>query len=202
MVRAGQAPFGAVEMDDLDRRIVRLLRPNARRSYASIARALAVSEATVRGRVDRLISKGAILPMARVNPTAIGFPVDAMVGTRVTRGYDKGVGARLVQMENVSYVGYTTGSFDLLIEVHLPDTEGLYRFLNEDLEEIEGIAHTETWHILRVEKVNFEWEGESVGREPLDDRGTAAGEAPPGRQTKHKSSVYDFEGGIRVHKGR
>ncbi|MEE4276182.1 MAG: Lrp/AsnC family transcriptional regulator [Thermoleophilia bacterium] len=169
MVRAGQAPFGAVEIDDLDRRIVRLLRPNARRSYASMARALDVSEATVRGRVDRLIARGVILPMARVNPTAIGLPVDAMVGIRVARGYGKGVGARLAEMENVSYVGYTTGSFDLLIEVHLADNEGLYKFLNEDLEEIEGIAYTETWHILRTEKVNFEWEGESTVREPIDD---------------------------------
>ena len=66
-------------------------------------------------------------------------------------------------MENVAYVGYTTGSFDILIEAHLPDNEGLYKFLNEDLEEIEGIAYTETWHILRTDKTNFEWEGENVG---------------------------------------
>jgi DNA-binding Lrp family transcriptional regulator len=73
-------------------------------------------------------------------------------------------------MENVAYVGYTTGSFDILIEAHLPDNEGLYKFLNEDLEEIEGIAYTETWHILRTDKTNFEWEGENVGREPLADQ--------------------------------
>jgi hypothetical protein len=72
-------------------------------------------------------------------------------------------------MESVAYVGYTTGSFDILIEVHLPDNEALYRFLNEELEEIEGIAHTETWHILRTDTTNFEWEGEDVGKEPLPD---------------------------------
>ena len=60
--------------------------------------------------------------------------------------------------------GYTTGSFDILIEAHLPDNEGLYKFLNEELEKIEGIAYTETWHILRTDKTNFEWEGENVGR--------------------------------------
>ena len=130
MIRAGQAPFGTLEMDELDRRIMKLLRPNARRSYASIARAVGVSEPTVRNRVDRLVSNGAIFPMARVNPAAIGFPVDAMVGIRVNRGYAKGVGARLAAMENVAYVGYTTGSFDILIEAHLPDNEGLYKFLN------------------------------------------------------------------------
>ncbi len=179
MIRAGQAPFGSTEMDDLDRRIMRLLRPNARRSYASIARAVGVSEPTVRNRVDRLIKRGAILPMARVNPAAIGFPVDAMVGIRVNRGYAKAVGAHLAAMENVSYVGYTTGSFDILIEAHLPDNEGLYSFLNEDLDQIEGIAHTETWHILRADKVNFEWDGENVGREPLDGDEPEAAPADP-----------------------
>jgi len=168
VIRAGEAPFGTVKLDELDRRIINLLRPNARQSSASIARVVGVSEPTVRTRVDRLIARGAILPMARVNPAAIGFPVDAMVGIRVVRGFAKGVGARLAAMENVSYVGYTTGSFDLLIEAHLPDNEGLYTFLNEDLEKIEGIAHTETWHILRTDKVNFEWAGENVGKAPLE----------------------------------
>jgi len=176
MIRAGQAPFGTIEMDELDRRIMRLLRPNARRSFASIARAVGVSEPTVRNRVDRMVKNGAIFPMARVNPAVIGFPVDAMVGIRVNRGYAKGVGARLAAMENVAYVGYTTGSFDILIEAHLPDNEGLYKFLNEDLEKIEGIAYTETWHILRTDKTNFEWEGENVGREPLDDDAEAGDE--------------------------
>jgi len=168
MLRPGQAPFGTIEMDELDRRIMGLLRPNGRRSYASIARAIGVSEPTVRNRVERLVKNGAILPMPRVNPAAIGFPVDAMVGIRVNRGYAKGVGARLAAMEHVAYVGYTTGSFDILIEAHLPDNEGLYKFLNEDLEKIEGIAHTETWHILRTDKSPVEWEGENVGKEPLD----------------------------------
>ncbi len=168
MIRWGQAPFGTVEMDDLDRRILKLLRPNARRSFASIARAVGVSEPTVRNRVDRLVRQGAILPWTGVNPAAIGLPVDVMVGIRVNRGYGTGVGARLAAMESVAYVGYTTGSFDILIEVHLPDNEALYRFLNEDLNEIEGIAYTDTWHILRTDTTNFEWEGEDVGRGPLD----------------------------------
>ena len=70
-------------------------------------------------------------------------------------------------MDNVAYVAYTTGSFDILIEAHLPDNEGLFMFLNEDLEHIDGIVYKETWHVLRTEKTNFEWEGENVGREPL-----------------------------------
>jgi Lrp/AsnC family transcriptional regulator for asnA, asnC and gidA len=167
-------------MDDLDRRILKFLRPNARRSFASIAREVGVSEPTVRNRVDRLVKKGAILPWTGVNPAAIGLPVDVMVGIRVNRGYGKGVGERLVAMESVAYVGYTTGSFDMLIEVHLPDNEALYRFLNEDLDQIEGIAYTDTWHILRTDTTNFEWAGEDVGRGALEAADNAAAEADRG----------------------
>lgn len=167
-MRPGQTPFGTVDMDVLDRRIVQLLRPNARRSFASIARAIGVSEPTVRNRVDRLVKRGAILPWARVNPAAIGLPVDAMVGIRVKQGFSRQVGAKLTEIPNVSYVAYTTGSFDILIEVHLADNEGLFRFLNEDLEAIEGVAYKETWHVLRADKLNFDWEGENVGKEPLE----------------------------------
>lgn len=179
MTLPGERPAGTVEMDELDRRIMQLLRPNARRSYASIARAIGVSEPTVRNRVTRLIKGGAILPWARVNPAAIGFPVDAMIGIRVKQGYSKTVGEKLAEMPNVAYVAYTTGSFDILVEAHLPDNEGLFRFLNEDLESFEGITYKETWHVLHTAKTNFEWEGENVGKEPLEELDAAAAAPRP-----------------------
>ena len=46
--------------------------------------------------------------------------------------------------------------------------------LIEDLESIDGILGTETWHVLRTEKFNYMWEGETIGRGPGDD-----GSAPP-----------------------
>ena len=41
--------------------------------------------------------------------------------------------------------------------------EGLFKFLNEDLEKIDGIAGTQTWNVLRTEKFFYNWEGEDVG---------------------------------------
>ena len=159
----GAAP---VSLDDLDRRIMKMLRHDGRLAYAEIARAVGVSKPTVRKRVDRLVETGAIVIMARVNPAPIGFPVDALICVRVVRGRIKEVGAKLAAMENVAYLAYLAGSYDVLIEAFLPDTEGLFRFLNEALAEIDGISHTETWHVLRTEKFFYNWEGEDVGREP------------------------------------
>ena len=176
LVRHGSAPYGTVELDVLDRRIIQLLRYDGRRSYADIARLVKVSEPTVRKRVDRLVQTGAIYVVARVNPAAIGFAIDAMVGIRVKRGTVQSVGTRLAAMDNVAYVGYMTGGFDIFIEVFLPDNEGLFTFLNHDLAAIEEITHAEAWHVLRTEKFSYTWEGETVLASPLpapsdDDHG-------------------------------
>jgi Lrp/AsnC family transcriptional regulator for asnA, asnC and gidA len=169
LVRHGSAPFGTVVLDQLDRRIVQLLRHDGRRSYADIARLVGVSEPTVRKRVDRLVQTGAIFIVARVNPAAIGFPIDAMVGIRVKRGSVQSVGSRLAAMEAVAYVAYMTGGFDIFIEAFLPDTEGLFKFLNDDLAAIEEITDAEAWHVLRTEKFSYTWEGETVitGPQPV-----------------------------------
>jgi len=159
-------PHGTVTLDDLDRRIMKLLRHDGRLTYAQTARTVGVSEPTVRKRVDRLVHAGAIVIVARVNPAPIGFPIDALIGVRVVRGRVKEVGRKLAEMENVAYLSYLAGSFDIMIEAFLPDTEGLFKFLNEDLEKIDGISHTETWHVLRTEKFFYNWEGEDVGLEP------------------------------------
>jgi len=166
VVRQGSIPHGTLTLDDRDRRIMKLLRHDGRLTYAQIARTVGVSEPTVRKRIDRLVHAGAIIVAARINPAPIGFPIDAMIGVRVTRGRVKEVGRRLAAMENVAYVAYVAGSIDIMIEAFLPDTEGLFKFLNEDLEQIDGISATETWHVLRTEKFFYSWEGEDVGLTP------------------------------------
>jgi Lrp/AsnC family transcriptional regulator, regulator for asnA, asnC and gidA len=164
--RHGSLPHGTIELDDVDRHIMKLLRHDGRLSYAHIARTVGLSEPTVRKRIDRLVHAGAIINAARINPAPIGFPIDAMIGIKVVRGRVKEVGRELARMENVAYVAYVAGSFDIIIEAFLPHTEGLFKFLNEDLDCIDGIATTETWNVLRTEKFFYNWEGEDVGLDP------------------------------------
>ena len=181
VIRQGSLPHGTIELDDLDRRIMKLLRHDGRLSYAHIARSVGISEPTVRKRIDRLVHAGAIINAARINPAPIGFPIDAMIGIRVVRGRVKEVGRKLAEMENVAYVAYLAGSFDIIIEAFLPHTEGLFKFLNEDLDKIDGIASTETWNVLRTEKFFYNWEGEDVGLDRLPQRAAASpdGDGPP-----------------------
>ncbi len=163
MTRQGSAPFGAVALDEVDRAILRLLREDGRRSNAAIARAVGVSQPTVRQRIDRLVNSGVAHVTVRINPAAIGYPVDAVLNIKVSGRNLRSVGEQIAAMENVSYVGYLSGAHDIQVEAFLRDNDDLFRFVTEELMPIEGVASVETSMVMRTEKFNYKWEGEAIG---------------------------------------
>ena len=100
---------GAAEVDAVDRQLLRLLRDDGRRPNAEIARALGVSEHTVRKRLDRLRDKGVLRIIGLLDPAATGFPVDVLIGIGVRHGLVREVGRRLAAQGCVAFVGHTTG---------------------------------------------------------------------------------------------
>lgn len=159
------AARGLVRVDDLDRTVIGLLRQDGRRPFADMARRAGVAEGTVASRVDRLVRSGALLVVAQVDWPAAGHPVHVNMGVKVARGQAVRVGERVAAHPKVSYVGYTTGEFDLLVEAFLPDNAGLLEFIDAHVGAIPEVESIETWHVLRVTKSNAEWEGERLGRE-------------------------------------
>jgi len=58
-------------MDDLDRRLVTMLRADSRQPVAALAQALRVSRATVQNRIDRMTARGEIAGFTvRLHPEA------------------------------------------------------------------------------------------------------------------------------------
>lgn len=163
MTRQGSAPLGSITLDELDRTILRLLREDGRRSNADIARAAGVSQPTVRQRLERIATSGAAYVTVRVNPAAIGLPVDALILIKVSGRNVREVGEQLAAMENIAYVGYLIGSWDIQAEAFLRDNDHLFRLVTEDISAIEGVASVESWMVVRTEKFNFKWEGEAIG---------------------------------------
>jgi Lrp/AsnC family transcriptional regulator for asnA, asnC and gidA len=150
--------FGPADFDDVDRQILRLLGEDGRRPNADIARLIGVSEPTVRKRLDRMIDNGALKILPVLNAAATGYPVDAIIGIRVKPGSLRDVGPQLAAMDQVAYVGYVTGAYDILIEVLLRDEEHLFDFLADGLEHIDGIVSTETFRVLSTEKFIYNWD--------------------------------------------
>jgi|GEM_PF-55781 len=152
-------------MDTLDRQILRLLQDDGRRPNAEIARALGASEPTIRKRLDRLMESGVLRIIGLLNPAATGFLVDVFVGVRVKHGHVRRVGQQIAAMGCVTFVGYTTGPYDLLIEAVFLDNAALFTFLSESVGGAEGVISSETMHILAVDKFKYMWDL------PEDDRG-------------------------------
>ena len=156
-MRVGQKPDQPFKLDGIDYAIIRQLQENGRRSSSEIARIVGTSEQTVRNRIDRMMAGKVFDVMAILNPAAIGFAKDVVVCLRVRLDRRREIGYELARMENVSYVGFLSGSYDIMIEVVLRDDEHLFDFLSEELTKIEGIEQTETWTVLHTHKYAHAW---------------------------------------------
>jgi Lrp/AsnC family transcriptional regulator for asnA, asnC and gidA len=150
------AETGSRSLDDVSKRIVEQLQQDGRRPYATIAKAVGLSEAAVRQRVQRLLDGGVMQIVAVTDPLRVGFQRQAMVGLKV-EGDLREAARHLAAIEEVDYVVVCAGSFDLLAEIVCEDDDHLLSILNEHVRVIPGVTNTETFVYLRLEKQTYTW---------------------------------------------
>lgn len=143
-------------LDDVSKGIIEQLQEDGRRSYAEIGKAVGLSEAAVRQRVQKLTESGVMQVVAVTDPLQLGFARQAMIGIRV-EGDTRAVAERLSEIDAIDYVVLTAGSFDLLIEVVCEDDDRLIELLNQDIRRIEGVVATETFVYLKLQKQHYNW---------------------------------------------
>src|SRR5881628_1435388 len=104
---------GAMPLDDVSKAIIEQLQQDGRRPYAAIGKAVGLSEAAVRQRVQRLVDAGVIQIVAVTDPLTVGFPRAAMIGIRC-EGDMELVADKLESMPEIDYLVITAGQYDLL----------------------------------------------------------------------------------------
>ena len=145
-----------VVLDDVSKAIIEQLQSDGRRSYAEIGKAVGLSEAAVRQRVQKLQESGVMQVVAVTDPMQLGFYRQAMIGIRVT-GDTTRVARQLGEIPAVDYVVLTAGSFDILAEVVCENDDDLIELLNQQIRGIEGVQSTETFVYLRLHKQFYNW---------------------------------------------
>jgi Lrp/AsnC family transcriptional regulator, regulator for asnA, asnC and gidA len=144
-----------VRLDATAKRIIELLQEDGRISYAAIAKAVGLSEAAARARVQKLLDSEVMQVVAVTDPTQVGFTRQAMIGVR-TEGDPMKVGDRLAELREVDYVVTTAGSFDLLVEVVCEDDPHLLDVIRQ-VRELEGVVSSETFVYLKLNKQHYNW---------------------------------------------
>ncbi len=143
-------------LDDLSKAIIEQLQEDGRRPYATIGKAVGLSEAAVRQRVQRLTDSGVMQIVAVTDPLQVGFSRQAMIGIK-TDGDLEHLADALAALPEVDYVVITAGGFDVLAEVVCEDDEHLLEVLNSKIRTIAGVRATETFVYLRLRKQLYNW---------------------------------------------
>jgi len=149
------APDRGIVLDHLSKQIIEQLQQDGRRSYAAIGKAVGLSEAAVRQRVQRLIDVGAMQIVAVTDPMTLGFPRQTMIGIRSNGDLER-VAGHLVGLDEIDYVVITAGSFDLLIEVVCENDDQLLEILGR-VRSIPSVTSTETFVYLKLCKQTYSW---------------------------------------------
>jgi Lrp/AsnC family transcriptional regulator for asnA, asnC and gidA len=145
-----------IQLDDVSKAIIEQLQTDGRRSYAEIGKAVGLSEAAVRQRVQKLTDSGVMQVVAVTDPMQLGFYRQAMIGIRVT-GDTTSVAERLGRLSAVDYVVLTAESFDILAEIVCENDEDLIDLLNKEIRGIPGVLSTETFVYLKLHKQFYNW---------------------------------------------
>jgi Lrp/AsnC family transcriptional regulator for asnA, asnC and gidA len=151
----GKREIGRTGLDDISKQIVEQLQQDGRRSYAAIGKAIGLSEAAVRQRVQRLLDCGAMQIVAVTDPITVGFRRQTMIGIRCSDDLER-VADQLASLDEIDYVVITAGSFDLLIEVVCEDDDQLLEILSR-VRSIPSVTTTETFVYLKLCKQTYSW---------------------------------------------
>jgi Lrp/AsnC family transcriptional regulator for asnA, asnC and gidA len=143
-------------LDDVSLAIIEQLQEDGRRPYAAIGKAVGLSEAAVRQRVQKLQDQGVMQIVAVTDPLTVGFLRQAMVGITV-EGDLGGVADALSEIDEVDYVVITAGSFDLLVEIVCQDDEHLLEMISKRIRSLPGVRSTESFVYLKLRKQTYTW---------------------------------------------
>ncbi|MGO8805208.1 MAG: Lrp/AsnC family transcriptional regulator [Candidatus Bathyarchaeia archaeon] len=119
-------------LDDLDKRILKLLQANCRLSFAELGRELDVAEATVRFRVNRLVSNGVITRFAALlDPAKVGLKVTGAILLKIDPAYLEEACKQLVSFSETQYLFQSTGEYDVVSVIAARDMDHLNNLIKK-----------------------------------------------------------------------
>jgi len=135
-----------IEIDGIDKEILRALMNDARTSILEIARNVGISGAAIHQRLRKLENSGLISGSKfTINPKALGYTTMAFVGIYLDKAMNNPEAVKQLQkIPEVLECHYTTGNWSIFIKILCKDNEHLMHLLNKEIQSIQGVSRTET----------------------------------------------------------
>ena len=142
-----------IQIDDLDRKILKLITTNARIPFLEVARECGVSGAAIHQRVQRLLNLGVVTGSEFiVSPQKLGYNTCAYMGIYLEKAsYDRKVVKQLREIPEIVECHHTTGQYAIFIKIQTKTNKHLKKIIDTDLQAIDGISRTETFISLEQE---------------------------------------------------
>ena len=136
------------DLDDLDRRLIALLRADGRAPVTNLARQLGVTRATVNSRIDRLMESAQILGFTvRVKDSYGDDDVRAMTLIEVEGRTTNEVIKQLRGMPELQALHTTNGGWDLVAEIRTATLRDFDRVLVQ-IRSVDGVINSESSLLL------------------------------------------------------
>ena len=136
-----------IEIDGIDKEILRDLMDDARKPILQIAKKIGISGAAIHQRLRKLEQTGVISGSKFiVNNKVLGYSTMAFVGIYLDKAAMNPQAVKgLRKIPEVLECHYTTGNWSILVKIICRDNEHLMQLLNTKIQTIEGVSRTETF---------------------------------------------------------
>ena len=136
-------------LDDTDRRILQELVVDGRLSVNALAERANVSRATAYGRLKRMVDSGVIMRFtAVVDAAKVGLPIAALILVNVDQHNWQMARDELATLPGVEYLAFTSGGFDMVLLVRVPDVVALRDVVLVRLHGSPHVRSTQTIFVL------------------------------------------------------
>lgn len=134
-------------LDEVDMRLLRLLRENARMSYARLAQELGLSESAVRKRMTKLLKLGVIKKFTIIYDIKNEVRAFILVRTQPPVSVPE-ISKKILELEHVEAVYEVTGDYDILVTVRGETIDDVNKSIDY-IRSIPGVAGTNSMIVLR-----------------------------------------------------
>lgn len=142
------AKRNSTNLDELDRKLFKLLKANGRRSITSLAQELGTSKNTASRRLSHLLRENIFKITVFVDPTKSASPVGVILGFEIKHNDIHAAVNHLVQQDSIARVSMTSGRFNVMATGYYDTIDHFSAFRLKELPKLKGVNNLEIFTLL------------------------------------------------------